>query len=126
MTCLTIAVLVVLVLLGLGSVVKAGQFASFVINVEEITNTNKECKQTVIEQKNMMANLTSSMEDQGATIENLKATIEELNTTVKDQAEAIEDQAATIDVLVTSNIDLNSTLTKIKDGKQLNLFSCRK
>ena len=104
MTCFTITAL----FLSLVSVVEAGQFQTFIVNVEDITNTNKQCKQTVTEQKNMMANLTG-------TIENLKATIEVLNTTVKNQG-------VTIDVLVASNTDLNSTLSKIQNGKHNSNF----
>ena len=49
--------------------VNAGVFdKSFLVRMGEITNTNEECKQTVLEQKNMMANLTSAVDALNSTI----------------------------------------------------------
>ncbi len=94
----------VVLFLCLVALVKAGIFdKSFLIRLEDITSTNKnlsdsnkECKQTVIDQRNMMADLSRA-------VENLTATVEVL-------AAKNDDQGATIKAL-------NTTLSKIQKGK---------
>ncbi len=86
MMCLTRAAML---LLGLVSSVKAGVFdKSFLVRMEDITNTNRELTETnreltntnrelnatVIEQRTMMSNLTTTIEDLKATVETLNAT----------------------------------------------------
>ena len=110
MSCLDIAALVVFVGLGLGSLVEAGRLEAFIVNVEEITNTNKECKQTVINQKSMMADFNSTMEnlqtinaEQDAIIENLKASDTDKDATIENLKSAID--------------ELNSTLSLMQHGE---------
>ena len=101
MTCLTKTLLL---LLALVTSVKAGVFdKSFLIRVEDITNTNKELTETnrnlsdtnkeltdvnralnntVTEQKEMMANFTSTIEDLKAKNVVMDATIATLNSTL--------------------------------------------
>ena len=94
MTCVTKSLLLLsLVILVKGDILNK----SFLVRMEDITNTNRELNKTVHEQKEMMADFNSTMEnlkarnaEQDESIENLKSTIEALNSTVTDQEETIE------------------------------------
>ncbi len=71
-------------LLALVSYVNAGVFdKSFLVRMEDITETNRQCKQTVTDQNSMMANLTSVIQNQGETIQNQGKTIEVLKSSVE-------------------------------------------
>ena len=90
-------------LLALVSYVNAGVFdKSFLVRMEDITETNRQCKQTVTDQNSMMANLTSVIQNQGETI--------------KNQGETIQNQGETIEVLKSSVEAMNSTLSTMQNG----------
>ncbi len=72
-----------------GVFVEAGKFENFVVNVEEITKINAECKQTVDEQKDTIneckqsvANMTDKMQTMEAKNVELEAKNEALNLTL--------------------------------------------
>ena len=99
-------------------VVEAGKFENFIVNVEEITKTNRECKQTLTECK-------QTVEEQKNTINELKAALasnltgkidalEERNTNLTTKIEFLEE---TVQALQAKNVEvdaLNSTLANMQ------------
>ena len=73
-----------IIIVCLVSVVKCGKFESFILNVEEITDINKQCKQTVIEQQQSVKNLTDEITELKAKNAEYEQTMAAINSSLSN------------------------------------------
>ncbi len=106
--------------------VEAGKFENFVVNVEEITKINTECKQTVDEQKDtinelkvaLASNLTGKMEVLEKTNANLTNKIAVLEAADEECKQSVANLTNKIAVLEVADVECKQRVANMTDKMQ--------